>query len=111
MFWSAVEKFRSSALKLTTKQDTEECNERLQSEMKGFASEIATEFIGGSAPRQVNINGSTAIMVWERINQNQIKPALFDEAQIEIMKMLAADSFTRFKRSELFMQYLNSKAH
>jgi hypothetical protein len=81
---------------------------RLHKKLIDAAHKIYKQFIGDSAAKQVNIKGPTALQITQDINNNNIHVHMFDKAEEEILKLMSADSFARFKQSELFGQFLES---
>jgi hypothetical protein len=115
-FWMDVEKFRSKCLAFLVGAGTDgnsnngELRDDGRAPMLAEAQRIATEYIGNSAANQINISSLTLKLTEERINllPNSLSLNMFDDAASEVFKMLSADSFSRFKRSELFEKYLNT---
>lgn len=73
----------------------------LDSEAKLFAmaKSIVDTFIAASASSMVNINHINRRTILERMASRHISADLFDDAQLEIFKLLDADSFSRFKKA------------
>jgi hypothetical protein len=123
-FWHAVEKFRAKFLSFLVPSGVDtngavdefgnpvavelQLREDGRAPMLSEAQRIAHEFIGSQASNQVNISSGTLKQTQDRIVALPLSLSLnmFDEAASEIMKMLSADSYSRFKRHELFDKYL-----
>jgi CRP-like cAMP-binding protein/Ca2+-binding EF-hand superfamily protein len=80
----------------------------LHSKMAESAHTIQRKFIGDNAETQVNIKGPTALKISDDMAKGNIHIHMFDKAEDEILKLMSADSFARFKQSDLFEQFLES---
>lgn len=71
---------------------------------------ITSSFIKECGDNQVNLPGLRRSMVISRIERDMAEiekcEDLFDSALDEVMKLMSSDSFSRFKRSELFEDLL-----
>jgi hypothetical protein len=50
---------------------------------------------------QVNLRGKSRLAIMDRLEKN-ITRAMFQQAEDEILNLMASDSFTRFKQSPAF---------
>lgn len=109
-FWTRVEQFRNKCMQIL--DETGEIREEGKPAMLAEAQSIAREFIGNKAASQVNISSATLKATEDQLDglPESLSLNMFDEAASEIMKMMNADSFARFKRHELFDQYLAAAA-
>lgn len=81
--------------------------QRFNHHLSERAHRIYTEYISESAERQVNIKGPTRRAIKDRVLSGQIDQHLFDTSEDEIINLMSADSFSRFKQSPLFEELLN----
>jgi len=113
-FWTAVEQFRARCLAFLVQASGAgadhggDLGDDGRAPMLEEAHRIAREFIGSQAANQVNISSATLKVTQDRIAAlpHSLSLNMFDEAASEVMKMLSADSYSRFKRHELFDKYL-----
>jgi len=107
-FWTRVEEYRKECINFLTSDGT--LSGSGHATLLAAAQSIASEYIGEQAASQVNISSATLKLTQDRLAQlpESLSLNLFDEAASEILKMMQADSFARFKRHELFEKYLAS---
>lgn len=85
MFWNAIEQYRSAF-----DEDQPEANLKL-------ARDIELRYIDDSSLLQVNLNFSDSHLIRDRMASNAITVDLFDKPQRHIFRLMATDSFVRFR--------------
>jgi len=72
------------------------------------AQRITRKYISSQAEKQVNIKSTIQLNIQAAIDTGMVDSHTFDEAEEEILKLLSTDSFSRFKQSQLFQEFLDS---
>jgi len=72
-----------------------------------LAVEIFTKFVDSSAHQQVNIAAGIRETLAKQVKDGKISSKMFEDAFKEVSKLMAGDSLSRFKKSELFNKLLN----
>jgi len=70
------------------------------------AKKLAQHFIVDDSPEQVNIPESIRKDVVRKLQEGKISNTLFLQAQTEVLKLMSADSFKRFKETDNFQKLL-----
>lgn len=96
-FWMAVRDFR----RIDPSAVSEE-------EIRQQAENIQKTYIGNQAERQVNLKGSVEAKVLKGLKEVPLRTDVFLPAEEEILALMSADSFGRFKNSGLFKTCLET---
>jgi len=67
---------------------------------------LAQHFIIDDAPEQVNIPDIVRKDVLRKLEEGKFSNSLFTQAQAEVLKLMSADSFKRFKETDNFRKLL-----
>jgi len=70
------------------------------------AQKLAGHFIKDDAPEQVNIPDQTRKDVMKKLEEGKVSNTLFIQAQAEVLKLMSADSWKRFKETDNFKKLL-----
>eukprot|EP01006_Ploeotia_vitrea_P040349 TRINITY_DN66422_c1_g1_i1.p1 TRINITY_DN66422_c1_g1~~TRINITY_DN66422_c1_g1_i1.p1 ORF type:complete len:596 (+),score=305.89 TRINITY_DN66422_c1_g1_i1:106-1893(+) len=103
LFWKDVQKFKAIGT-----------DPRLRAARVRAAKNIVANYVSNSAPNQVNISSEqqeriVAHLKGVEIDGDELHDApidIFDEGEQEIVKLMAKDSFKRFKATNLFKEFL-----
>lgn len=71
------------------------------------AKKIVRQFITQDSEEQVNIHGDTRVYIEKKVISGDVDNTLFVAAEKEILALLERDSFSRFKQSDLFREFLS----
>jgi len=63
-------------------------------------------YISPSSPRQINVRGPTQVQIIEDVEHGEITVNTFVQASDEILNLLRADSYPRFKQNQVFQEFL-----
>lgn len=95
-FYHTVNGFHDFCRKCTTRR------------LKERANEISHQFITEDAPEQVNIPARQREDLLAVLASDSYDATVFDEAQEEVVKLMGADSFKRFKKTQQFLEILEA---
>jgi len=79
----------------------------LKERQHALAKEIYDQYISDTAPAQVNIISLTRDEIKTALLSGNINAHTFDKAEKEILELMGADPFARFKQSALFQKFLD----
>jgi CRP-like cAMP-binding protein len=112
-FWLAVEQFEGLQHTLVRKRVlrslgiTPEQVTVFKSHMqRSMATVIAKNHLAPISPMQINVSGSVASHVVERVKRGDFSWDMFGQAKQQVYEMLHADNFARFHQSQEFAQLL-----
>lgn len=92
-FWLAVEDYRKSR----------------QNKLNSKAQKIYNEFVTAQAPKEVNLDALTREGLVSKMAQPT--PNTFDQAQKRVQGLLEADAYSRFLKSDLYMELLHPEQY
>ncbi len=94
-------------MEYTTQQSQQK--ELFQKMLRRRAVWLYYEFVSNNAPRQVNVQGPHRQAVKAHLESGKmVHTRLFDTLEHEVLGLLSTDTFSRFKSSELFQQFLEN---
>jgi len=75
--------------------------------MGAKAQKIYNDFVAVQAPKEVNLDAETRLIVLTNVQSNNPDAHAFDRAQRRIQHMMERDSYLRFLQSELFLELVH----
>lgn len=73
-----------------------------------LAEKIVKQFIRDGSDQEINLNSKNKLVVLNKVTANSFPVDLFDSCEEEILNLMNADSFKRFKNGNLFQEFLKA---
>jgi len=116
-FFEEVEAFKAS--KGLSKKAPPESLLLLPQEVRAndskFVTELVNTFVKENAPRQVNISDDQRTKLMDQVGQavesNGYDPSIFEEAQLEVKRLMQMDSWPRFMKRALLENVSQEDSH
>ena len=75
-----------------------------------FAMRIFNQHLANGCPHPVNVDNQVLMNVCEKLSNNLFTKDLFDEAQLQIYKLMKFDPYSRFLKNEMYINCVKAGA-
>ena len=79
--------------------------------VKALVYEIYSNFIASNAQMALNLSHNRIANITEHVEKRHIQRDMFDVAESEILRLIAHDTFVRFKRTSEYEQFSKNKPY